>query len=166
VTAPSSQSNLNRKRFWYPRGMSAIDRIGAKLPLLTPRQLNHIEALVDSFVGGTSSWANPKSDFATNAFVVEFGDTLLRHHNSSKEPLSKDRFGTQEMPYATRQIGMQPWPSVTAVPRFPPYSVQDDQRGLQQCIGTENAYFATKSIRNGYDSSSNSPTILIDYGWC
>jgi len=72
--------------------VSAIDRIASKLSQLTPRQLNHIESLIDSFVVGSSWWANPKSDFATAAFAIEFGDTLLKHHNSSAEPLSKDRF--------------------------------------------------------------------------
>jgi len=72
--------------------VSATERIAAKLSQLTPRQIAHLEALADSFITGTSWWANPKSDFANDGFATEFGDLLLRHHNLSAEPISKDRF--------------------------------------------------------------------------
>jgi hypothetical protein len=72
--------------------MESIARIKEKLGLLKPAQLARIERLVDTLAEGCTFQADEASDFATDRFCDEFGDTLRQHHSASVEAFTKDKF--------------------------------------------------------------------------
>lgn len=68
-------------------------RLEESLRGLSPSQLESIHAVVRALSSPIQHSAHPSSRFATNQFVVAFGDILrLHHYFFSDEPFTKDKF--------------------------------------------------------------------------
>jgi hypothetical protein len=59
---------------------------------LTPRNFAAVQGLIDSFANPVEAEINPASDVATEEFAEVFGDVLRRHHTTSSEAFTKDKF--------------------------------------------------------------------------
>lgn len=68
------------------------DELFDKLALLTNRQLNHVERLIDALAHGADTWYASDSDFADAKFTSAFGDLLIAHNQGSGIPMTKDKF--------------------------------------------------------------------------
>lgn len=68
-------------------------RLEESLRGLSPSQIDSIHSVVRALSSPIQNWASSSSSFATNQFVVAFGDILrLHHYFFSDEPFTKDKF--------------------------------------------------------------------------
>jgi hypothetical protein len=63
-----------------------------RLARLNPKQIDSVEAILDSLTQPADLDVNEESDFATRSFALGFLDHLRIHHLSSSEPFTKDKF--------------------------------------------------------------------------
>lgn len=72
---------------------------------LSAAQLEVLAGIVEGFGAQLEVYADPASDFASEAFAQTFGDLLLIHHTLSRESFSKDKF-EHGLETALRRVGI------------------------------------------------------------
>jgi hypothetical protein len=69
-----------------------LKEIADVLSRLSPKQVKRIKELALAFAEHKTFWRAKDSDLISQEFLENFGDRLISHHASSRQPLSKDRF--------------------------------------------------------------------------
>lgn len=72
---------------------------------LSTAQLEVLAGIVEGFGARLEVYADPASDFASDAFAQALGDLLLIHHTLSRESFSKDKF-EHGLETALRRVGV------------------------------------------------------------
>ena len=96
---------------------------------LSAAQLEVLAGIVAGFGAQLEVYADPASDFASEAFAQTFGDVLLIHHTLSRESFSKDKF-EHGLETALRRVGI---PAVLAAKGNPGHdiTVRDERWSLK-----------------------------------
>jgi type II restriction enzyme len=72
---------------------------------LSSAQLEVLAGIVEGLSAELQVYADPASDFTSEAFALTFGDLLLIHHALSRESFSKDKF-EHGLETALRRVGI------------------------------------------------------------